>query len=76
VRCVFPEELRNRIRDCLFHFVRVRGMLHYGPSSPFPYLIELIDVEATDERAESQHLSSGRGLFRESVYEADAHDWF
>ena len=68
VQCIFPESLRDKVRDNLFKFVRVHGLLHYTSSSPFPTLIELEDIDLLDETVERPHLINGAGLFRDSVY--------
>lgn len=75
VQCNFTEALRELIRDNLFKFVRVTGTLHYAEKSPFPYLVDLSDIEPLGGEGERPHLSQGRGLFKDSQYELETLDW-
>lgn len=63
VQCVFTEELRHRINECLFNVVRVSGFLHYDGNSAFPYLLEAQQIDTVDEP--TAHLSDIRGIFRD-----------
>ena len=62
VQCVFSEELRPAMIDCLFKVVRARGFLHYDGNSPFPYML---DADALDGFGEPEgHFSDLKGLFK------------
>jgi len=68
VRCVFPEELRERVRENLFRFVRITGLLHYDDSGPFPHLVELDEIVPLEDADARPHFSEARGLFKDSTY--------
>lgn len=68
VRCVFEENMRDKIRDNLWRFVRVSGYLHYEARSPHPVLVELESLESLDETGASHHFNDVRGLFANSFY--------
>lgn len=40
VTCTFPDSMRTEMGQYLFSIVKVSGILHYGPDSPFPILVE------------------------------------
>lgn len=75
IRCVFEESMKAKIRDSLWHFVRVSGYLHYSQSSPHPVLVEMEDIEALDATEPAAHISDGRGLFATSLYPARPADY-
>lgn len=68
IRCIFPESLRLKVRDCLWKFVRVTGVLHYTENSPFPILVEMDDIYSLEDEVPKKHISEGRGLFKDSYY--------
>lgn len=74
VRCVFPEQLRDRIKDYLFQFVRVHGLLHYNSESAFPHLIELDNIESLDVGRGRPHFLDGKGLFKDCHYPLEVSD--
>ena len=69
VQCNFTEDQREDIRSHLFKFVRVRGVLHYGNKSPFPFMVDLTRIEQLVTNSDHPHLKDGFGLFKESHYE-------
>lgn len=71
VVCTFPEEMRESMRQHLFHVVRVSGHLHYGEESPFPYRVDANAIEAMPKRRKS--LASLRGVFADK--ERVPSDW-
>ena len=40
ITCTFPDSMREEMGQYLFKIVQVRGTLHYGKSSPFPYRVD------------------------------------
>jgi len=69
VRCVFPDHMRPAIKENLWQYVKLAGVLHYDSRSPHPYLLE-VETLATLKRAEPRvHLADRVGLFRGAVYE-------
>ena len=65
ITCTFPNSMREEMGQYLFQTVRVEGILHYGPDSPFPYRVD------TDTKGISKYphhdrkrtLSELRGVF-------------
>jgi hypothetical protein len=68
VTCVFPEGMRDQIKDYLFSFVRVTGRLHYDDKSPIPHLIEIDNIDRIAAVSDQHHMLEGCGLFRDSYY--------
>ncbi|MCJ2053923.1 hypothetical protein [Methylobacterium sp. J-070] len=67
IACSFAESDRDKMGKYLFKNVRVHGKLRYKQSSPFPFSVEMREIElATDH--ECEHLSDLRGLFKDSSY--------
>ena len=75
VQCTFAEEQREDIRSNLFKLVRVTGILHYGNKSPFPYMVDLLQIEQLSTDKDRPHLRDGFGLFKDSQYENESADW-
>ncbi len=61
ITCTFPDELRDRMGQCLFKIVRVSGVLHYGETSPFPYLVNANEIEKIPQRRKT--FAQMRGIF-------------
>jgi hypothetical protein len=68
ILCIFPEEVREKIKEYLFSFVRVTGRLHYNEKSPIPSLIEIDRIEPLTGGESRPHMLDGFGLFRDSYY--------
>lgn len=65
VVCRFPESLRDEIGRYIFKTVRVRGALHYGEDSPFPYRLDADanGIEEFPREVRRRTLSELRGVF-------------
>jgi hypothetical protein len=63
VECIFPDNKRDKMRDCLWRTVRVIGRLHYSANSPFPTQVEMEEIDLASEIDRPPHLMELRGLF-------------
>jgi len=65
ITCTFPAGMRGIIGKHLFQMVRVRGRLHYGPTSPFPFLVEVDEngIEAYPRIPRRKSMLEMRGVF-------------
>lgn len=65
ITCTFPEAMRAEIGNYLFKTVRVRGVLHYNDTSPFPFRVDAEEngIEKYPPRAGRRSLSELRGVF-------------
>lgn len=63
--CKFQPSMRDQIGSFLFKTVKVRGLLHYKESSPFPYLVKISTdgIETYPFNQKNQTLSDLRGIF-------------
>lgn len=75
IRCKFPESMKNEIGQYLFKVVRVKGTLHYGKLSPFPYLVDAHTggINLYPERKSKKTLLEMRGIF--AGRKRDQLDW-
>jgi hypothetical protein len=48
IKCIFPELLRQKVKEYLFETVEVRGLLHRTNKSPHPDLVEALDITRID----------------------------
>ncbi len=67
IRCIFPAAMRSEMGKFAFKTVQVKGVLHYGEGSPFPYRVdaEQDGIELFPARAPRRTLSQLRGVFAE-----------
>ena len=74
ITCTFPEEKRELMQRYLFKGVRVHGRLRYGRSSPFPFAVDMVNIEPIVDSPSPLHLLDLRGLFkgRESLEQQKA----
>lgn len=61
VVCIFPEHLRAKMGTHLFQTVRVKGLLHYGDASPYPFKVDASDIDSIPQRRKA--MSQMKGLF-------------
>lgn len=69
VRCIFPENMRPEIKENLWQYVKLAGLLHYDDRSPHPYLLEVETLEPLVRAERRPHLADRVGLFRTAAYE-------
>jgi hypothetical protein len=69
IRCIFPEHLRAAIKENLWQYVKLAGLLHYDNRSPHPYLLEVETLGPLKPVEHRVHLADRVGLFRGAVYE-------
>lgn len=62
VRCVFPENLLDAVREGIKRYVDVVGILRYREREPFPYLIEVEKLEIYPRPEDLPTLASLRGM--------------
>ena len=73
IRCTFSPDLRDEMGKYLFKTVRVRGMLHYQTTSPFPWRVDAQKIEEYPLRKGRKTLAEMRGIFAE--FEKPKPDW-
>ena len=59
--CTFSPDLREKMGNHLFKVVRVRGQLHYGEESPFPFRVDAYNIDVMLKRRKA--MKDLRGLF-------------
>lgn len=63
ITCTFPPSMRAAMGEHLFQTVRVRGVLHYRESSPFPYRVDADEGGISLVIASKRKLTDLRGAF-------------
>ncbi len=69
VRCVFTEAMRLTVKNSLWQYVKLEGLLHYDERGPHPFLVEvdsLFQIGLVENRI---HLADRVGLFRDGMYQ-------
>lgn len=78
IRCTFPIALKALVTAAVDNFVRVYGRKHFRGSSPFPYLLEIEEIEVL-QRSSVVKLSSLGGALTASNFSPnigdDRDDW-
>lgn len=69
IRCTFTESIRAAIKDNLWQYVKLTGLLHYDDRSPHPCLVEVETLNTLDILENHPHLADRVGLFRGGLYE-------
>ena len=69
IRCVFTESNRSAVKDNLWQYVKLVGLLHYDATSPHPSLVEVESLDPVNMPENCPHLADRFGLFRDGVYE-------
>jgi hypothetical protein len=69
ILCVFTDDMRDQIKNSMWQYVRVNGVLTYGEKGPHPVIIEIRSIDDVPYNESAPHISEGRGLFGDSHYE-------
>lgn len=69
IRCTFTEDMRPIVKDSLWQYVKLTGLLHYDSRSPHPFLVEVEKITPMDAAEGRVHLADRVGLFRDGLYE-------
>ncbi|MCH9853713.1 MAG: hypothetical protein K0U45_09450 [Alphaproteobacteria bacterium] len=73
VKCIFDENIKNQIPDCLFKNVNVSGVIFYEKDSPFPKSVNATDIKLIPDDKNKKHLINMKGIFK--GYEKPQIDW-
>lgn len=64
IECTFKEEDRELMRTNLWKVVRVHGLLHYSDASPFPYAVDMVQIDQMPSGEKRISLRELRGIFK------------
>ena len=62
VECIVLDADRDGVKQHIWNMVRVSGLLHYSKASPFPYRVDMKDIQMV--AGAKRHLADMRGLFK------------